>query len=278
MKNLYKVISIEEIKGGGAYMKAKDSHYVEQLWNSWINEQSEQAANELLEHYMYLVHFHVERVASYIPGSFDKNDLKSLGLMGLFDALNKFDPKRNLKFDTYATIRIRGSIMDGLRKEDWLPRSLREQAKKIEQVSQQLEQKLNRTPTSADIAKELNMEKEEVESIVTDTLFANVISIDTTYTTNDMEETTDLGSTIEDEEAINPDEHVELEELKEELVEGIKSLTKNEQIVISLFYQEELTLTEIGQVLDLTTSRISQIHKRAIFKLKDILTKMKVIS
>lgn len=278
MKNLYKVISIEEIKGGGAYMKAKDSHYVEQLWNSWINEQSEQAANELLEHYMYLVHFHVERVASYIPGSFDKNDLKSLGLMGLFDALNKFDPKRNLKFDTYATIRIRGSIMDGLRKEDWLPRSLREQAKKIEQVSQQLEQKLNRTPTSSDIAKELNMEKEEVESIVTDTLFANVMSIDTTYTTNDMEETTDLGSTIEDEEAINPDEHVELEELKEELVEGIKSLTKNEQIVISLFYQEELTLTEIGQVLDLTTSRISQIHKRAIFKLKDILTKMKVIS
>ena len=278
MKNLYKVISIEEIKGGGAYMKAKDSHYVEQLWNSWINEQSEQAANELLEHYMYLVHFHVERVASYIPGSFDKNDLKSLGLMGLFDALNKFDPKRNLKFDTYATIRIRGSIMDGLRKEDWLPRSLREQAKKIEQVSQQLEQKLNRTPTSADIAKELNMEKEEVESIVTDTLFANVISIDTTYTTDDMEETTDLGSTIEDEEAVNPDEHVELEELKEELIEGIKSLTKNEQIVISLFYQEELTLTEIGQVLDLTTSRISQIHKRAIFKLKDILTKMKVIN
>ena len=278
MKNLYKVISIEEIKGGGAYMKAKDSHYVEQLWNSWINEQSEQAANELLEHYMYLVHFHVERVASYIPGSFDKNDLKSLGLIGLFDALNKFDPKRNLKFDTYATIRIRGSIMDGLRKEDWLPRSLREQAKKIEQVSQQLEQKLNRTPTSADIAKELNMEKEEVESIVTDTLFANVISIDTTYTTDDMEETTDLGSTIEDEEAVNPDEHVELEELKEELIEGIKSLTKNEQIVISLFYQEELTLTEIGQVLDLTTSRISQIHKRAIFKLKDILTKMKVIS
>ena len=275
MENLYKVISIEEIKGGGAYMKAKDSHYVEQLWNSWINEQSEQAANELLEHYMYLVHFHVERVASYIPGSFDKNDLKCLGL---FDALNKFDPKRNLKFDTYATIRIRGSIMDGLRKEDWLPRSLREQAKKIEQVSQQLEQKLNRTPTSSDLAKELNMEKEEVESIVTDTLFANVMSIDTTYTTNDMEETTDLGSTIEDEEAINPDEHVELEELKEELVEGIKSLTKNEQIVISLFYQEELTLTEIGQVLDLTTSRISQIHKRAIFKLKDILTKMKVIS
>src|SRR5690625_1877098 len=155
-------------------MTTKDSHYLQTLWKNWFNEKAEETANELIDYYMYIVHFHVERVASYIPGSFDKNDLKSLGLMGLYDALNKFDPKRNLKFDTYATIRIRGSIMDGLRKEDWLPRTLREQAKKIEQVSQQLEQKLNRTPTSTDIAKELNMKKEDVESIITDTLFANV--------------------------------------------------------------------------------------------------------
>lgn len=257
-------------------MQVKDSQEIQVLWNSWINEQSEQAANELMDHYMYLVHFHVERVASYIPSSFDKNDLKSLGLMGLFDALNKFEPKRNLKFDTYATIRIRGSIMDGLRKEDWLPRTLRDQAKKIDKVSQALEQRLQRVPTSKDIAKELDMDPHDVEAIVSNTLFANVISIDTTYTTNEMEESTDLGSTIEDYHTISPDKHVEMKEWKDELVEGIKSLTKNEQLVISLFYQDELTLTEIGQVLDLTTSRISQIHKRAIFKLKDILTKMKV--
>src|SRR5690625_5160331 len=131
-------------------MQVRDSHYIEELWRQWINHQSEQAANELIKHYMYLVQFHVERVASYIPDSFDKNDLKSLGLMGLYDALNKFEPDRNLKFDTYATIRIRGSIMDGLRKEDWLPRTLRDDAKKIDKASQELEQKLQRTPTAED--------------------------------------------------------------------------------------------------------------------------------
>src|SRR5699024_4474469 len=132
-----------------------------------------------------------------------------------------------LKFDTYATIRIRGSIMDGLRKEDWLPRTLREQSKKIDKTAEELEQKLQRTPTAKDIAKELDMDHQEVESIVSNTLFANILSIDTTYTTNVVEESTDLGSTIEDDETIPPDDQLMMEELKEELVEGIKMLTKN---------------------------------------------------
>lgn len=257
-------------------MSANNSHYVQELWNNWIENSDEEAANGLLDHYMYLVQFHVERVASYIPVSFDKNDLKSLGLMGLYDALNKFDPTRNLKFDTYATIRVRGAIMDGLRKEDWLPRSLRDQAKKIEKVSEELEQQLKRTPTSEDIANELGMEQEEVESTISNTLFANVISIDTKYTQVDSEDMTTIGATIVDDHSISPDEQVLYIELKEELSNGIKELNKNEQIVISLFYVEQLTLTEIGQVLNLTTSRISQIHKRAIFKLKNILEKMRV--
>src|SRR5690625_1618217 len=120
-------------------MKANDSNYLQSLWKNWENKKDEQTANELIEYYMYLVHFHVERFASYIPESFDKNDLKSLGLMGLFDALNKFELDRNLKFDTYATIRIRGSIIDGLRKEDWLPRTLREQSKTIEKKAHEHE-------------------------------------------------------------------------------------------------------------------------------------------
>src|SRR5690625_4035499 len=121
-------------------MNASVSQDIDKLWSQWIDNRDEEAANKLIEHYMYLVDFHVERVASHIPASFDKNDLRSLGLMGLFDALNKFEPRRNLKFSTYATIRIRGSIIDGLRKEDWLPRSLREQTKRIEKVTNELEQ------------------------------------------------------------------------------------------------------------------------------------------
>src|SRR5690625_886933 len=189
-------------------MTTKDSHYLQTLWKNWFNEKAEETANELIDYYMYIVHFHVERIASHIPDSYDKNDLESLGLMGLFDALNKFDPKRNLKFDTYATIRIRGSIIDGLRKEDWLPRTLREQSKKIERVTQKLEQRLMRTPNATEIAKELGKEPEEVEAIVTNSLFANVLSIDTPYTANESDDTAYLGSSIEDENTVTPDEFV----------------------------------------------------------------------
>lgn len=259
---------------GGIKMNSSVSQNVQQLWGQWIDNRDEQAANKLIEHYMYLVDFHVERVASHIPASFDKNDLRSLGLMGLFDALNKFEPRRNLKFSTYATIRIRGSIIDGLRKEDWLPRSLREQTKRIEKVTNELEQQLKRTPSSAEIAEKLQIDEEEVETTISHSLFANIVSLESTVSTNDTDKDVEISNTIEDIQAVNPDEHILLNELKDELVKNIKQLNQNEQLVISLFYQEELTLTEIGEVLNLTTSRISQIHKQAIYKLRDTLKKM----
>lgn len=257
-------------------MTVNNSHYIQRLWNDWVKSHDEHIGNELINHYMYLVQYHVERVAAYIPESFDKNDLKSLGLMGLFDALNKFDPNRNLKFDTYATIRIHGSIMDGLRREDWLPRTLRDRSKKIEKASQELEQQFKRTPTSAEIAKKLNLTEDEVESTVVDTLYANKLSIDSMVPTNEGDETNEAAAMIEDVQGIQPEEIMIHTELKEELKKGIQQLNNNEQMVISLFYMEELTLTEIGSVLNLTTSRISQIHKKAIFKLKDILAALKV--
>lgn len=255
-------------------MNASVSQDIDKLWSQWIDNRDEEAANKLIEHYMYLVDFHVERVASHIPASFDKRDLRSLGLMGLFDALNKFERSRKLKFSTYATIRIRGSIMDGLRKEDWLPRTLRDQTKQIEKATLELEQKLQRAPSSAEIAEELQINEADVEAAISHALFANIVSLESTVSTYDTEKDVEIKKTIEDEQAIHPDERVLFDELKDELVKSIKKLNKNEQMVISLFYQEELTLTEIGEVLNLTTSRISQIHKQAIFKLKDTLKKM----
>lgn len=224
---------------------------------------------------MYLVDFHVERVANQIPDSFDKNDLKSLGLMGLFDALEKFEPSRNIKFDTYATIRIRGSIIDGLRKEDWLPRTLRDQAKKIEKTLEELEQKLKRTPTAADIAQELKMSPEEIETIISHSLNANLLSLDMTVRSDESEDAMAIATTIKDDDAVDPDHHVLFNEMQHELAENIKKLNKNEQLVISLFYFDELTFTEIGEVLQLTTSRISQIHKRALFKLNNAFAKLR---
>ena len=136
-------------------MKSGNSLLEDKLWNDWITNKSSEAANELIVNYMYLVNFHAERISSQLPKSVSKEDVKSLGLLGLYDALKKFDPTRDLKFDTYASFRIRGSIIDGLRKEDWLPRSIREKAKKVEQAAEQYEQKHPREATAGEIAEML---------------------------------------------------------------------------------------------------------------------------
>lgn len=225
---------------------------------------------------MYLVTFHVDRIAINLPNNVSKDDLLSLGLMGLYDALHRFEPHRELKFDTYASFRIRGSIIDGLRKEDWLPRSLREKTKKIEAVSQTLEQILQRSPTSEEIAAEIGISSSEVEEIVRDSLYANVLSIEGKVQDENNEHSDGIGYLIPDDSTLTPDEHVLHDEMNKELTEGLKSLSKNEQMVISLFYNDELTMTEIGDVLELTTSRISQIHKQAIFKLRKSLQKIQM--
>lgn len=253
-------------------MNSGMSSQEQSLWKSWKTAKDD-TMNEMIEYYQYLVDYHVERISSHLPNNVSKDDVRSFGLLGLYDAITKFDEKRNLKFDTYASFRIKGAIMDGLRKEDWLPRSLREKAKKVERVSEELEQKLQRMPTSKEIGKQLDMSPEEVETIVKDALFSNVLSIEE-KPKNEIDFNEGIGYTIPDDQAISPEEELYMEELKQELVEAIKKLNKNEQMVISLFYNEELTLTEIGKILNLTTSRISQIHKKAIFKLKNILAKV----
>lgn len=244
---------------------------IDDLWADWIQHRDKQSANQLVEHYLYLVDYHTQRIAVHLPKNVIKDDVRSMGLFGLYDALQKFDPTRDLKFDTYASFRIRGAIIDGLRKEDWLPRSTREKAKKIEQASQMLEQQLHREPTVKEIAAELNVQSSEVESIIKDSLFANLLSIDEKPKDNKEDLKEGVGYNLPDTRQLTPDEFMVKAERIQDLARSIKTLNKNEQMVISLFYDEELTFTEIGHVLSLTTSRISQIHKQAITKLKHVL-------
>ncbi len=129
------------------------------IWNEWIQNKNEDNTNQLIDHYMYLVQYHVQRIASNLPKSVQKEDLRSLGLFGLYDAILKFDPNRDLKFDTYASFRIKGAIIDGLRKEDWLPRSAREKVKKIDFAVEALEQQLQREVSAEEIAAHLKMKK-----------------------------------------------------------------------------------------------------------------------
>lgn len=262
------------MREGALEIATKNSSLKECTWESWFKHKDKEAGNELIQHYMYLITYHVDRISYTLPSVVSKDDLKSYALMGLLDALHKFEPERNLKFDTYASFRIRGSIIDGLRKEDWLPRTLREKAKQIEHVSELLEKKLQRPPTSSEIAEELELTQDEVESIIQDSLFANVLSIEQKPSGDNSDHKEGIGYLVPDEDAIVPDNQLVKNELAKDIAQSIKKLNENEQLIISLFYEKELTMTEIGDVLGLTTSRISQIHKRAIFKLRESLKKI----
>lgn len=241
------------------------------LWDKWLSERSNEACEELIQRYMPLVHYHVQRVFVGLPKSVQKEDLISHGLLGLYDALQKFNPDRDLKFDTYASFRVRGAIIDGLRKEDWLPRSMRDKIKKVEATTEKLEQAYGRYITSDEVADELNMDKHEVEQIMTEYYTASLLSID--EKTQDSEKNETYAGSIEDKQTKKPEEHLEELTTKQELALIIKQLSEKEQMVISLFYFEEMTFTEIGHILNLSTSRISQIHSKSLFRLKQAMKK-----
>lgn len=239
------------------------------LWNGWLKDRDPDAGNMLIKKYKPLVSYHVQRIGASVPKNVSRDDLMSLGMMGLFDALNKFDLNRDLKFDTYASFRVRGAIIDGLRKEDWLPRSARDKAKKMETQIEQLEQQLMRTATPEELAEHMNLPVEEVHRTVQEHFFSNVLSINEQQ---DQDESDGKAFVIRDERTKTPEQAAVHVELIEELTENIKNLSEKEQLVLSLFYTEELTLTEIGEMLELSTSRISQIHSKALLKLRKLLS------
>jgi RNA polymerase sigma factor for flagellar operon FliA len=244
----------------------------QQYWQKWIHSRDSHAGNVLVQTYMPLVHYHVQRISVGLPKNVNRDDLVSLGLVGLYDALEKFDYERELKFDTYASFRIRGAILDGLRKEDWLSRSAREKAKKIEAAAERLEQQYLRTVTTKEIAEELGLSQDEVVQTMNEGFFANVLSVEDQP--KDSEEQENQSFSLKDDRVLTPEEDILREELYQELLGVIEQLNEKEQLVVSLFYKEELTFTEIGQILNLSTSRISQIHSKALFKMRNVLGKI----
>ncbi|MDQ0270204.1 FliA/WhiG family RNA polymerase sigma factor [Cytobacillus purgationiresistens] len=240
-------------------------------WQNWVCNRDANSGDFLVKKYMPLVSYHVQRISVGLPKNVARDELTSLGMIGLFDALEKYDPSRDLKFDTYASFRVRGAIIDGLRKEDWLSRSTREKTKKVEAAIEKLEQRYMRNATVEEIAHETNMTVGEVYNLMNEQLVANVLSIDEKPVDNEFE---DYSYVINDDRAILPEKRILKNETLAELSERITQLNDKEQLVISLFYKEELTLTEIGEVMSLSTSRISQIHSKAISKLKIALEKV----
>lgn len=248
----------------------KDISKENKLWEKWLNNKNNDHTNELVEYYMYLVDYHVQRITSNLPKSVSKADIKSLGLFGLYDAIRKFNPSRELKFDTYASFRIKGTIIDGLRKEDWLPRTTRDKVKRIDKTTEWLEQRLQREASAEEIAAHLEMTPTEVEEAIKDNFFSNLLSVEEKIKHPDHTKE-EIGDLIRDDTQLLPEEAIIQQENYSELADCINQLKENEQLVLSLFYEKELTFTEIGVILQLTTSRISQIHKQAIFKVRQYL-------
>ncbi|MCU6707128.1 FliA/WhiG family RNA polymerase sigma factor [Paenibacillus sp. J5C_2022] len=243
-----------------------------QMWQAWKEHGDIEAKKGLIEHYLPLVDYVTNRMAIGLPKNVLRDDLASNGVMGLIDAIEKFDYMRGLQFETYASWRIRGAIIDGLRQGDWVPRSVREKAKRVEDAYQLLEQQYMRTVTDTEISQYLGVSEREFATMLQDISVATICSLEDPIREEESETRMSL---LIDDKAKNPDYKVHEYYLKESLVKGIERLTEKERIVVSLFYYEELSLSEIAEVMSLSPSRISQLHSKAILRLRGVLAKHK---
>lgn len=238
---------------------------IDELWRLYKETKDIGYKQTLIEHYIQLVKIVAGRMYNFYGGNVDYEDLIGYGIFGLIDAIDKFDISRELKFETYAQIRIRGSIIDSLRKIDWIPRGLRKKVKEIEDAIHIAENKLGRSATIKEIAGELKTDEKEVENTLTEISTINLLSLEETLITKG-----DIYLNFNDGES--PEKIFEIKELKFLMKEAIEKLTEKEKIVVSLYYFEELTYKEIANVLEVSESRISQIHSKAILSLKNLLT------
>ncbi|MBM6997094.1 RNA polymerase sigma-D factor [compost metagenome] len=242
------------------------------LWESWKEHGDLEAKKQLIEKYLSIVDYVSGRLAVGLPKNVSKDDLASNGVMGLIDAVEKFDYKRGLQFETYASWRVRGAILDGLRQGDWVPRSVREKAKKIEEGYQHLEQQYLRSVTDTEMSSYLNISEKEFQSMLQDVAVMTLCSLEDPIREEESETRLTL---LVDEKAKNPDYKVREFYLRDSLAKGIEKLTEKERTVVSLLYYEDLSLSEIAEVMSLSPSRISQLHSKAILRLRGSLEKQR---
>jgi RNA polymerase sigma factor for flagellar operon FliA len=229
----------------------------------------------LIEKYAPLVKYVAGKVAMGKPGNIEYDDLVGFGVFGLMDAIEKFDLQKNVKFKTYAVTRIRGSIYDELRSIDWVPRSVRTKAKEVEQAIVKIEGTTGKLATDQEIADELGLDIREFYSTLTKISSTSVMSLSDPWFTGDDNDKISILDTIESPSKMNPDITVERDSVKQLIVNAINELPDKEKKVLVLYYYEDLTLKEIGEVLAVTESRVSQLHTKAIIRLKAKLAEIK---
>ncbi len=223
--------------------------------------------DEIIIEYSPLVKYIAQKIASRLPPNIELDDLVSCGVIGLMDAIEKFDPTRDNKFKTYAEFRIRGAILDELRAQDWVPRSVREKAKLVEKTYAKLESEFGRPATDEEMCLKLNLNQDEYHELLSKAKSISLLNLDDSASFNRGDKKLIMGL-IENDKSLNPYNAVNLKTAKDKIKAGIKSLPEKQRLVLSLYYYEDLNLKEIGQVLDVTESRVSQLHTQAIMKLR----------
>ncbi|WP_329492261.1 RNA polymerase sigma factor WhiG [Kitasatospora sp. NBC_01246] len=246
-----------------------DRTALEALWRSYKETGDQRLREQLILHYSPLVKYVAGRVGVGLPSNVEQADFVSSGVFGLIDAIEKFDIDRAIKFETYAISRIRGAIIDELRALDWIPRSVRQKAKAVERTYATLEARLRRTPHEPEVAAEMGIAIEDLHAIFSQLSLANVVALDELlHPVGEGGDRPSLGDTLEDRGADNPVEVAEDRELRRLLAQAINTLPEREKTVVTLYYYEGLTLAEIGQVLGVTESRVSQIHTKSVLQLR----------
>jgi RNA polymerase sigma factor for flagellar operon FliA len=240
-----------------------------ELWRRCKEEEDERARERLVVAYSPLVKYVAGRMASGLPSHVEEADLISYGLLGLIGSIERYDPDREIKFETFAVSRIKGAIIDELRSMDWVPRSVRARAREIERVHARFERNLQRAPTEEEMADELDMEVGEFRDALLEIANSSILALDDLWTVTDPNGgQISLLDTISDPAAVDPQEELDTTEVKQRLADAIEGLPDRERLVIALYYYENLTLREIGEVLGVTESRVSQLHTKAVLGLR----------
>ncbi|HWD86153.1 MAG TPA: RNA polymerase sigma factor WhiG [Solirubrobacteraceae bacterium] len=239
------------------------------LWRRYKASGDERARERLVVAYAPLVKYVAGRMSSGLPAHVEESDLISYGLTGLISAIERFDLSREIKFETYAITRIRGAIIDELRTLDWVPRSVRARARDIERANMKLEAKLQRAPTDEEMAVELEMSTSEFQDALLQISHSTIVALDELWNVSDSSgDQVSLLDTLPDRDAPDPQALVDQGELRDRIADAIAALPEREKLVIALYYYENLTLREIGEVLGVTESRVSQLHTKAVLRLR----------
>ncbi len=237
------------------------------LWDQYMKKKTPEIRERLIVEYANLVNLVAGRMGMYLGYTVEYDDLVGYGVFGLIDAIDKFDLEKNVKFETYASLRIRGSILDQIRKMDWIPRTLRQKQKQMDRVCAKLEGEFGRPATDEEVARELGITNEEYDAWKNEAQYTNLISLDD-YLEQGGEASLEPAGSRRFEQ---PENAVEKQELKEQLIEALKVLTEKESNVITFYYYEELTLKEISRILEVSESRVSQLHTKALQKIRQYL-------